>query len=118
MSTLSPEQDARAREFEGPDAEPTSVHRQKIVADAIGVSESTVSGWKEGGVERWCRALVLLGLRVIPSDVQCPPSQYIQALTLAEFGLQAEKRRPGPLGREISIKSRLAGRFLYRCSEK
>ena len=45
------------------------------------------------------RVLALLGLRIVPSDVQCHPPQYIQALkTLAELGLQAEKKRPGPLG--------------------
>lgn len=99
MSTLSPEQDARAREFEGLMLNRLLSIGQKTVADAIGVSESTVSRWKEGEIERWCKVLSLLGLRVVPSDVQCHPPQYIQALkTLAELGLQAEKKRPGPLG--------------------
>ncbi|MFO6388583.1 CII family transcriptional regulator [Pseudomonas aeruginosa] len=72
---------------------------QKTVADAIGVSESTVSRWKEGEIERWCKVLALLELQVVPMSAQCHPSEYIQALkTLAELGLQAEKKRPGPLG--------------------
>lgn len=43
--------------------------------------------------------LALLELQVVPMSAQCHPSEYIQALkTLAELGLQAEKKRPGPLG--------------------
>jgi transcriptional regulator with XRE-family HTH domain len=80
MSGLSPEQDARARDSEALTLKRLLSVGQKTVADAIGVSESTVSRWKEGEIERWCRVLALLGLRIVPSDVQCHPPQYIQAL--------------------------------------
>ncbi|MBR7206184.1 transcriptional regulator [Pseudomonas aeruginosa] len=98
-SQLNPERDARAREFESPILNRLLSVGQKTVADAIGVSESTVSRWKEGEIERWCKVLALLELQVVPMSAQCHPSEYIQALkTLAELGLQAEKKRPGPLG--------------------
>ncbi|MDY1587013.1 CII family transcriptional regulator [Pseudomonas paraeruginosa] len=98
-SQLNPERDARAREFESLVLNRLLSVGQKTVADAIGVSESTVSRWKEGEIERWCKVLALLDLQVVPMSAQCHPSEYIQALkTLAELGLQAEKKRPGPLG--------------------
>lgn len=92
-SQLNAERDARAREFESLVLNRLLSVGQRTVADAIGVSESTVSRWKEGEIERWCKVLALLELQVVH------PSEYIQALkTLAELGLQAEKKRPGPLG--------------------
>ena len=99
MPTFSPDMDARAREFEALLLNRLLSAGQKAVADAIGVSESTVSRWKEGEFERWCKVLALLNLQVVPMSAQCHPPEYIQALkTLAELGLQAEKKRPGPLG--------------------
>lgn len=96
---LSPDMDARAREFEGLILSRLLSVGQNKIADSIGVSESTVSRWKEGDIERWCKTLALLGLQVVPLSAQCHPQEYIQALkTLAELGLQAEKKRPGPLG--------------------
>lgn len=61
-SQLNPERDARAREFESLILNRLLSVGQKTVADAIGVSESTVSRWKEGEIERWCKVLALLGL--------------------------------------------------------
>lgn len=74
-SQLNPERDARAREFESLILNRLLSVGQKTVADAIGVSESTVSRWKEGEIERWCKVLALLELQVVPMSAQChPPS--------------------------------------------
>ncbi len=72
---------------------------QKSVADAIGLSESTVSRWKEGEIERWAKLFALLGLQVVPVSAVVVNAEYLRSLeTLAELGLKAEKKRPGPLG--------------------
>lgn len=72
---------------------------QKTVADSIGLSESTVSRWKEGEIERWAKLFALLGLQVVPVSAVVVNAEYLRSLeTLAELGLKAEKKRPGPLG--------------------
>lgn len=72
---------------------------QKTVADAIGVNESTVSRWKDGEIERWSKVLAMLDLQVVPMTAVLVNGAYLRSLeTLAELGLQAEKKRPGPLG--------------------
>ena len=72
---------------------------QKTVADAMTLSESTVSRWKEGEIERWSKVLALLGLQVVPVSAVVVNAEYLRSLeTLAELGLKAEKKRPGPLG--------------------
>lgn len=101
MSTtqLSPELDERAREFESLVLNRLLSAGQRSVADAIGVSESTVSRWKEGEIERWCKVLALLGLQLVPDQAVVVNADYLRSLeTLAELGLRAEKKRPGPLG--------------------
>lgn len=96
---LSPEQDARARDFEALILSSLLSMGQKALADALGVSESTVSRWKEGDIERWCKVLALLNLQLVPGQTVVVNADYLRSLeTLAELGLRAEKKRPGPLG--------------------
>lgn len=96
---LSPDMDARAREFESLVLSQLLSTGQKAIADAIGLSESTVSRWKEGDIERWCKVLALLDLQVVPKAAVLVHGDYLRSLeTLAELGLKAEKKRPGPLG--------------------
>ncbi|AYG06852.1 transcriptional regulator [Pseudomonas proteolytica] len=97
---LSQEQDSRAREFEALFLTRLASVGQKNVATSVDLSESAISNWKkEGLIERFCKALVVMELQVVPSEAQCHPAKYIDALrTLAELGLQAEHKRPGPLG--------------------
>ncbi|WP_431482253.1 CII family transcriptional regulator [Pseudomonas solani] len=98
-SQLSPDMDARAREFESVFLQRLVSVGQKTVADAIGVSESTVSRWKEGEIERWCKVVAHLGLQLVPDSAVLVNAEYLRSLeTLAELGLKAEKKRPGPLG--------------------
>ncbi|WP_341959222.1 CII family transcriptional regulator [Pseudomonas sp. RC10] len=97
--SLSPEVDARAREFEALVLSRLLSAGQKVVADAIGLSESTVSRWKEGDIERWCKVLALLGIQLVPQTAVVVNASYLHSVeTLAELGLKAEKKRPGPIG--------------------
>jgi len=101
MSTraLSQDPSARAREIEALVLQRLVSVGQKTVADAIGLSESTVSRWKEGEIERWAKLFALLGLQVVPVSAVVVNAEYLRSLeTLAELGLKAEKKRPGPLG--------------------
>ncbi len=96
---LSPDLDTRARDFEALLLSRLLSVGQRAVADAIGVSESTVSRWKEGEIERWCKVLAHLGLQLVPEQAVVVNADYLRSLeTLAELGLRAEKKRPGPLG--------------------
>ncbi|EPH0891584.1 TPA: transcriptional regulator [Pseudomonas aeruginosa] len=98
-SQLNAERDARAREFESLVLNRLLSVGQRTVADAIGVSESTVSRWKEGEIERWCKVLAHLVLQLVPEQAVVVNADYLRSLeTLAELGLRAEKKRPGPLG--------------------
>lgn len=99
MPSLNEQQAATAREFESLILQRLVSVGQKTVADAVGVNESTVSRWKEGEIERWCKVLALLGLKVVPESAMVVNAEYLRSLeTLAELGLKAEKKRPGPLG--------------------
>ena len=72
---------------------------QKEIARETGLSESTVSRWNEGEYARWAKVLSYLGLRVVPQSAMLVTPAYLHSLeTLAEIGLKAEKKRPGPLG--------------------
>ncbi|MFU6376396.1 CII family transcriptional regulator [Metapseudomonas otitidis] len=101
MSTeqLSQSTEARAREFEALFLHQLVSVGQKTIASAIDVSESTVSRWKEGEIERWCKVIAHLGLQLVPTSAVLVNGDYLRSLeTLAELGLKAEKKRPGPLG--------------------
>lgn len=99
MNKLNEIQTATAREFEALILQRLVSVGQKSVADAISVNESTVSRWKEGDIERWCKVLALLGLKVVPESAMVVNAEYLNSVeTLAELGLKAEKKRPGPLG--------------------
>lgn len=101
MSTPGFSQDpgAKAREIESLVLQHLLSVGQRTLADAIGLSESTVSRWKEGEIERWSKVLAFLGLQVVPASAVVVNAEYLRSLeTLAELGLKAEKKRPGPLG--------------------
>ncbi|MFC0666217.1 CII family transcriptional regulator [Azotobacter chroococcum] len=97
--TLSPEQEARAREYESLILQRVSSIGQKTIADATDLSISTISRWGDGEYARWCKVLALLGLQVVPDDARCHPADYIDSLrALAKRCLDHESKRPGPLG--------------------
>lgn len=58
---------------------------QARVAEAIGVSESTVSRMKDADIERTAKMLAVLGLKCVPATVRCfDPGQINAILTLAK----------------------------------
>ncbi len=57
---------------------------QSRVAEHMAVSESTVSRFKDGGIEQACLFLAACGLKVVPNEMQCFPQDKVHALlTLA-----------------------------------
>lgn len=69
MSALSPEQDARALEFESLFLSQLLSVGQKEVAASAELSESAILNWKkEGLIKRFCRAVAALDLQLVPSS--------------------------------------------------
>jgi len=57
---------------------------QAHVAQALDVSESTVSRWKDGEIARWAQCLAVLGLKVVPAEhLLCSPKMIEALLTFA-----------------------------------
>ena len=46
---------------------------QSVVANCVGVDASTITRWKEGKgrIESICDLMAVLGLKVVPMDMQC-----------------------------------------------
>ena len=53
---------------------------QKGVADAIGVSEATVTRWKEADLERAARICAECGIKWVPVSMKCFDPKDIEAL--------------------------------------
>jgi DNA-binding XRE family transcriptional regulator len=53
---------------------------QRNLAQAMGVSESTISRVKTEKLEDALALLYQLGFKVVPSDRQCVPADYLHAL--------------------------------------
>lgn len=67
--------------------------RQVAAATAMGVSESTVSRIKTDQIEQVCLLLACVGLKVIPTSMECVPVEQMQALlTLARTHLNQIER--------------------------
>jgi transcriptional regulator with XRE-family HTH domain len=61
---------------------------QVAVAEALGISESTVSRLKNSELEQWASLLAALGLKVVPVEMRCFNPEKIGAiLTLAKDNL-------------------------------
>lgn len=62
---------------------------QRNVSQVLGVSEATVSRIKTEKLEDAVTLLYHLGFKVVSSDMQCYPSDYVQALhTMARMQMQ------------------------------
>ena len=74
-------------------------HGQKPIADEIGMDESTLSRWKTGQIEQFCKLLAALGLQLAPPEAVLVRRDYLFSMeTLAEIGMKAERMRPDPIG--------------------
>lgn len=75
------------------------LHGQKPIADEIGMDESTLSRWKTGHIEQFCKLLAALGLQLAPPEAVLVRRDYLLSIeTLAEIGMKAERMRPEPIG--------------------
>lgn len=64
--------------------------KQTAVAAAMGVSESTISRFKNEQLETLCGVLSHLGLKVVPVEMQCFAPERVQALlTLSKAHLES-----------------------------
>lgn len=91
---LSPDQLERARKYEALILQQLAVIGQRTVANALDVSESTVSRMKGGEIENICRLLVSLELQLVPQDAVTMCPDYLKAVeTLAEIGLKHKSAR-------------------------
>lgn len=71
--------------------------RQVAVATSMGVSESTISRMKSEQLEQFCQLLAHLGLKVVPTEMQCFPAERIQALLALSKGYLATIERSDQL---------------------
>lgn len=97
---LSPEQASRAREFEALFLTRLLSVGQRNLAASLDLSESAISNWKKDGIiERFCKALAILEIQLVPQSAVVTNVNYLRSLeTLAALGIAAERKRPGPLG--------------------
>lgn len=62
---------------------------QSEVAKAMGVAESTVSRFKDGGITQAAQLLAHCGLKVVPAHVECFEPTYVASLReLARHGIE------------------------------
>lgn len=80
MSALSHDHTEKARKFETLLLQRLASVGQRPVADALSVSESTVSRLKEGAISQFSSLLPLLGLKVVPIEMQCYRPEDINPL--------------------------------------
>ena len=55
---------------------------QVNVARAAGVSEASITRWKDGELSRMSIALAAMGLKVVPVENKCFQPEYIDALRM------------------------------------
>lgn len=63
---------------------------QARVAELTGVSEATVSRFKDGGIDHAAALIAACGLKCVPDGVQCFDPEYVRALkVMAGVGLES-----------------------------
>lgn len=80
MAPLSMKGNERARKNLQSILQALATVGQASVAEAIGVSESTVSRMKDGELERLAQLLAALGLKVVPEAVKCYEPAFIESI--------------------------------------
>lgn len=84
MPSLSPTIAENARKNERAILQAFARVSQARIAEQMGVHDSTVSRFKDGGLEQAAALLAACGLKVVPVDMQCFPRDKVSALlTLA-----------------------------------
>ena len=88
MAASCPAPDERARKNLQAIFQALSSTGQAKLAEALGVSEPTISRWKSDQAEQCARALSALGLKVVPVTMRCfDPKQIDAILHLAKSQL-------------------------------
>lgn len=83
----------RARKNEAVILQALAATGQRVVANALGCDESTVSRMKSGDIAQMSALIAYCGLKVVSAGARCFDPQYVEALqTLAAVGIQ----RKGP----------------------
>jgi hypothetical protein len=63
---------------------------QCAIAEAMKVSESTLSNMLSKELDRFCLLLALVGLKTVPTSARCFPADYVQALhVMAKMQMQS-----------------------------
>lgn len=93
MNPLSAADAERARKFHALVLQKVASLGQRQMAEQLATSESTVSRFVSSDLERACVVLAVLGLKVVPGEMQCyPPAKIAILLSLARDHLnQLEK---------------------------
>lgn len=69
-------------------------HGQARIADMMGVHESTISRFKDGGISQASALVAALGLKIVPQRMECFDPEYVRALrTLANLGIKQPEPR-------------------------
>jgi predicted XRE-type DNA-binding protein len=82
MAALSTEQLGIARKINSAILQRLASLGQSKVAATLEISESTVSRWKDGDIEKMAQTLAVLGLKVVPATSRCFEPTYIEALKM------------------------------------
>lgn len=84
MSSMSPAIAENARKNERTILQAFAKVSQARIAEQMGVNDSAISRFKDGGLEHAATLLAACGLKVVPNDMHCFPRDKVHALlTLA-----------------------------------
>lgn len=88
MKPVSAEVTERSRKYLSLALQRIASVGQKTIADQLETSESTVSRFVSGDLERACQLLAAIGLKVVPRELRCYAEQEIEAIfTLAKASM-------------------------------
>lgn len=97
MAELSPGLAERARKNETTVLRALADASQVRVAEALGVSEATVSRFKDGGIQQAAALLAACGLKVVPDSMQCFAPDKVNALLVLARDHLAHIQQPSQL---------------------
>ena len=88
MKPLSAAVAERSRKFATLALQKVQSVGQNQLAQQLQTSESTVSRFVSGDLEKACAVFAALGLKVVPCEMKCYPEDYIGAIfTLAKINM-------------------------------
>lgn len=95
IAAESTDRGARARKIQSTILQGVSRTGQTPLSKAMQVSEATISRLVSEHLEKFCEVLSIIGLKVVPVEMQCYDKKTIDSLTyFAELGMAAVKESP------------------------